>query len=468
MWHLCNRRAWLLFYTIAVYGTCQAATFTVTKTTDTTTTSVVGELRWAIKRCNATAGSSQILFNIPGTGPFTITPKQDLDAITKPVTINGYSQPGASANTLATGNNASLMIVLSGNNYTEGNAYEGTGNGLTFGSGSAGSTVKGLVINAWVNTGILIDGANSITIVGNFIGTNAAGTAQVANQAGLFIQSSNNTVIGTAAPADRNVIAGSFFFFNESSCIAIYGSNSSIIKNNYVGTNASGTATLGNSLAGIACISADGTIIGGATTAERNIVSGHAIVGVSLEAASSTQILGNYIGTDATGTHALGNQNLGICISGSGAVNSATSNVISSNLISGNRIGIKLGLASSLGANQNTVTKNLIGTDVTGLLALGNSYGVVINDNTNTVGGASLSARNVISANTVGGVLAYGSAQGNTITYNYIGLNSAGTAPLPNGYGVQLGVPGGHGAAPNNTVANNVFGGSNTQTTVGS
>jgi hypothetical protein len=451
-----------------VYITCQAATFTVTKTSDTYPTGQTGELRWAIQRCNATTGSHQILFNIPGTGPFTIKPVRDLDNIRRPVVINGYSQPGASVNTLATGDNARLMIVLNGNNYTEGNAYQGSGNGLSFVTGSTGSTVKGLVINAWVNTGIFIYRANNINIVGNFIGTDALGTTQVANQAGLFIQASYDTKVGSAALADRNIIAGSFFFFNSSACVVAYDSDRTVIKNNYVGTNASGTVALGNSLAGISCISANGSIIGGATLAERNVIAGHALVGISLETASSSNIQGNYIGTDTTGTHAIGNQNLGISVSGGGTANSATANTIRNNLISGNRIGIKLGLAAIHGANLNTVTNNLIGTDVTGNTALGNNYGIVINDHNNTVGGTSLTTRNTISANTVGGVLVYGSARNNTITYNYIGVNSAGTSPLPNGYGVQLGLPGGHGSAPNNTVANNVFGGSNGQTNVGS
>ncbi len=261
-------------------------------------------------------------------------------------------------------------------------------------------------------------------------------------------------------PADRNIIAGSFFFFNESSCIVADNSQGTVIKGNYIGTNASGTAALGNSLSGITCAASNNSVIGGSTPAERNIISGHVIVGISIESSSNTQITGNYIGTDASGSLALGNANEGIGIIGSGLANSATNNSITGNVISGNYIGITLGSISSLGANQNTIQNNYIGTDHTGNLALPNKYGIVINDNGNTIGGNASSNRNIIAANSVGGILIYGGAQNNVIQYNYIGLN-ASSAPLPNGYGIQLGLPGGKGAASTNSIANNSFGGGN-------
>lgn len=425
-----------------------AGTFTVTKTTDTYPTGRTGELRWAIQQSNRTRGSNQINFNIPGTGPFTIIPQDDLDPITRPVTINGYSQPGARQNTLAIGNNAQLLVVINGNNYKAGDVSEGTGNGLTFVRGSNGSIVKGLVINTWINTGILIYGVNSITIIGNFIGTNAAGTAQAANQCGIYVGLGDSTVIGTVLPADRNVIAGSFFFFNESACIAVSQANGTSIVNNYIGTNKTGTATLNNSLAGVSCIDSNSTTIG------QNIISGHTICGVSLEGASFSSIQGNYIGTDVSGTKILPNLNVGIVVSGFGTPNTATKNSISNNLISGNRIGIKLGLASSLGANKNSVQGNFIGTDCTGKKKLGNSYGIVVNDGANTIGGIT---RNIISGNSIGGILLYGSAGGNVIKGNYIGLDITGKTALANGYGIQLGLTGGKGAAGTNTFQNNIF-----------
>ena len=446
---------------LCIQNTTLATTFTVTKTSDHAPIGQTGELRWAIQQANVTAGSHQILFNIPGTGPFVIEPVSDMDSITSPVVIDGYSQPGATENTLATGNNAHLQIVISGKNYTTGDAYYGYGNGLFFDQGSDGSTLKGVVINGWVNNGLVVYNANDINILGNFIGTNPTGTAQLANQTGIYMESSARTVIGSASPADRNIIAGSFFFFNNSACVVMNNSPGAIIKGNYIGTNAAGTAKLGNSLAGITCIISNNSVIGGTTAAEKNVVSGHVIVGISIEVSSNIQIMGNYIGTNVNGTSALGNSNIGISINGSGQTNSSINNIIVNNLISGNYVGIRLGFFSSFGANQNIIRNNYIGTDYTGNNALPNKYGIMINDNSNTIGGNSVTYRNIISANTLGGMLIYGGAKNNVIQNNYIGLNKVGAA-LPNKYGIQLGLLGGKGAASINNISTNSFGGGNT------
>ena len=69
---------------------------TVTNTND----SGAGSLRQAILDANAAPGVDTITFNIAGTGVRTIQPLTELPVITEAVNIDGYSQPGASANTL--------------------------------------------------------------------------------------------------------------------------------------------------------------------------------------------------------------------------------------------------------------------------------------------------------------------------------------------------------------------------------
>ena len=94
-------------------------------------------LRAAIQEANDTAGTDQIRFNIVSAASVkTISPASALPTITEAVTINGYSQTGASANTLATGNDAVLKIQLNG-------ANAGPVNGLTI--EASDSTIKGLV-----------------------------------------------------------------------------------------------------------------------------------------------------------------------------------------------------------------------------------------------------------------------------------------------------------------------------------
>jgi hypothetical protein len=83
-------------------ASASAATFTVTNVNDAGS----GSLRQAIFDANASAGVDVINFSIPGSGVQTIAPLSQLPDITGPVAINGYSQPGSSANALAGGDNA--------------------------------------------------------------------------------------------------------------------------------------------------------------------------------------------------------------------------------------------------------------------------------------------------------------------------------------------------------------------------
>src|SRR2546426_604464 len=146
-----------------------------------------------------------INFNISGAGVHTINVGTDASAagiplptIVNPVTINGYSQPGASVNTQANSDNAVILIELNGTG--AGTAV----NGLTLGAGSDGSTIRGLAINRFQadsslngGVGILIE-SDGNTIVGNFVGTNSAGTAEMPNGGdGIRIVDASNNQIGS-------------------------------------------------------------------------------------------------------------------------------------------------------------------------------------------------------------------------------------------------------------------------------
>jgi hypothetical protein len=95
-------------------------------------------LRAAIQQANATPGADSINFNIPGIGVKTIFPASALPDITEAVTINGYSQPGSSANTLSAGTNAVLRIQIDG-------SLANVGVGLDIEANN--TVVRGLVIN---------------------------------------------------------------------------------------------------------------------------------------------------------------------------------------------------------------------------------------------------------------------------------------------------------------------------------
>src|SRR2546421_5909985 len=190
-------------------------------------------LRAAIQESNAIAGTDNIYFNIPGTGVKTISPGSSLPDITSAVYIDGYTQTGASQNTLQNGDNAVLTIELNGLN--SGVAY-----GLKIVAG--GCTVRGLVIRTFSEGQISVTTNGGNAIEGNFIGTNAAGTAPGACQSlpgavtdGIDIFTGNNTIGGTTA-AVRNIISG-----NCGSGIEIVSGNTSNILGNFIGTDLTGT-----------------------------------------------------------------------------------------------------------------------------------------------------------------------------------------------------------------------------------
>jgi len=147
-----------------------ATTFTVNSTNDLGDGACDASectLRDAIETANATSGADVINFNIPGTGVHTIKPNPVALGITDRVTIDGYTQPGSSPNTLAKGTNAMLKIELDGTN--------GANNGLIIHAGGSGSVVKGLVINRFTN-GIQALDSSQNRIESNFIGTDFGGS----------------------------------------------------------------------------------------------------------------------------------------------------------------------------------------------------------------------------------------------------------------------------------------------------
>ncbi len=306
---------------LALSALASAATITVTGTGDTIAVDGFVTLREAIASANGNANVNAdvvgvglygsldtIHFNIAGVGVRTIQPTSPLPNITEPLVIDGFSQPGSSANTLAVGNDSVHLIEIDGTN-----AGLGT-NALTITTAGGGSTIRGLVINRFQQdgsgnggNGILLNVSSNNTIAGNFIGTNAAGNAASANGGSavfLFNGATNNT-IGGLTPAARNVLSG-----NQDDGIRFGNSPTvgNLVQGNYIGVNASGTAAVPN-IIGVQITGSGGNTIGGSTAAARNVISGNTVSGIDINnlGASNNLIQGNFIGTDATGTLPVGN-----------------------------------------------------------------------------------------------------------------------------------------------------------------
>lgn len=476
--------------------TAHAANFTVTTSDDHDdgTCNADCSLREAINAVNAGAGGDTISFNIPGPGVRTINVGATGGfSVTKAVTIDGTTQPGFVATPLielngagagnATGINVNAPNVTIkgliinrfanfginfdsfGNNSVQG-CYIGTNAaGTGFASNGAGGvrlnvgniTIGGTtaaarnVISGNTGPGILVI-IGSSSIQGNFIGTDATGTAPLANgTAGIILDGASTCTIGGTAAGARNVISG-----NSGDGIWIRNSaTSNVVQGNFIGTDATGLIEISNSgdgLAGVRITASNNNTIGGTAAGAGNVLSGGEganAYGIQVNNSTGTNIQGNTVGLNATGTAKLGNDAGGIILlGGSGTIIGGTA-AGSRNVISGN------GGAGILILSDNTQVKgNFLGTDTSGNSALGNgASGVLINggDN-NTIGGTTTADRNVISGNGNGGVRIVGAADNNLVQGNFIGTDVSGVNALGNGAGF-------HGVLIRESSTHNTIGG---------
>src|SRR5262249_28299258 len=179
-----------------------------------------------------------------------------------------------------------------------------------------------------------------------------------------------------------------------------------LLAGNFIGTDFSGTMALGNGHAGIDFDNAPGNTVGGTAAGLGNLISANAQEGVLLAGFSTTGnlIQGNRIGTNVGGTSALGNLLDGVSISQGAAGNTiGGASPGAGNTVSGNH---GAGLSISFAAAGNLVQGDFIGTDFTGTTSLSNaSAGILIQGaSSNTIGGTTTTARNVISGNQGDGI----------------------------------------------------------------
>jgi hypothetical protein len=289
-------------------------------------------------------------------------------------------------------------------------------------------------------------GTDGNRITGNIIGLDATGTYSMTNgDTGVFVGfAASNNVVGGENPGARNLINGGVW-------LQSLGTTGNRVVGNYIGTDSNGTAAPGNRGNGVALIDGPSdNVVGGETSAARNIISGNAEHGVFMQGAGTTanEVKGNTIGTDVTGARPLGNGLVGVLI-----MHGASGNLVGGNsegarnIISGNRLyGVQL---QDPGTSGNRLQSNYIGTDASGTAAVPNAKdGVVISEgaSNNLVGGEMPVERNLISGNGEIGVNLAVDVTGNRVLGNYIGTNVAGTQAVGNG---QSGVHIGFGAFDN-------------------
>ena len=424
-----------------------SAIFVVTSTADTdgATCTATCTFRQAINAANSGAGADTINFNVQGAGVQTFARTSNYPALTGPTVIDGYTQPGATANTLAVGSDANILIRITGGTNTLGQAR-----GFIVSGG--GSTIRGVSISVsgGGSPGLGIEFTDSVgntnnVVEGVWIGLSADGLSVSNALQSIQAFGASNTSglrLGGPSPQQRNVLqSGEVPFAGPVPALDI-ASNSAVIINNYFNLDKTGSVRIS---AGLAPTLPNGARFGGPSAAERNVL----LNGVNIASGSGVIVEGNYFGIGADG---------GTPINGSGphiSVNGGSAHVIRGNVIAsgdGSQKGIVFG---TVAASNVQILGNKIGIAANGSTARGLAVGIQLGSGAvaTIIGGVGNAEGNII-ANSVGAGIEIDGASGSQIIGNTIGLNAfaqsagnlgAGIRVLHNGSGNQIGstVPGG-------------------------
>ena len=401
-----------------------AGTFNVTNVND----SGAGSLRQAITDANANAGADTIAFNIAGSGVHTIVLATPLPNITSPATIDGYTQAGASPNTLPVGQglDTALRIEITG----------GAGVTTCFGVLANDTSIRGLAVNGCTTSVDFVSGSN-VRVEGCFLGTDPAGTQRLVDSGQEVIVGSVVTggVVGGSTPASRNILTACGVAVS-----APAGNVGAKVQGNLINLAAAGDALLTPP-----CPSSTFPIVlngSGAQILGNSIAGGSS--GIFLSGSGHT-VRGNFIGTDATGTVAFGLSQSGMDVAGT------------NHLIGGSAPGDGNVIAAAdfyqgivLGGSGHVVYGNFVGTDVSGTRDLGNRrIGINVSGTDITIGGTGPGQGNTVAFNGAtsgsGGIWVSGQhvrIRGNRIYANY------GTT-FNTGLGIDLAVGSVGGMTPN-------------------
>ena len=270
-----------------------ASTFTVNSTADLGDTGAADglcvtsdgqcTLRAAIQQANATPDADTVAFAI-GAGPQRIGIASPLPAITAPLVVDGWTQPGFSG--------VPLIEIA-------GSLFSGDGVRITGGN----STLRGLVINGFGGDGVLLQTLGNNVVEGCYIGTSADGTQADRNLgSGIRIESYANRVGGLTIP-QRNVISGNGGLGIEGG-ILIYGESAfgNVVQGNFIGLDAAGLNPIANLGRGVAVHFASYNLIGGSEPGAGNLIAGNRATGIRIMSSSTGNIVWrNWIGINKLG-----------------------------------------------------------------------------------------------------------------------------------------------------------------------
>ena len=177
-----------------------------------------------------------------------------------------------------------------------------------------------------------------------------------------------------------NLIEKNTFSGNGASGIRGSFAQFNTIQSNIIGLSSDDATVIPNGQGGILLLGGISNIIGGTTAAKRNVVSGNGLAGIFLSNSASNSVKGNYIGVNSSGSGTtFGNTGAGIALSTSfaddniiGGTENGAGNVIAFNTTQG------ISLASTTGTG-NRISSNAIHDN--GSLGIDiNADGVTAND----------------------------------------------------------------------------------------
>lgn len=384
------------------------ATFAVTNAADTGT----GSLRWAIQQANLTDAADTVVFSI-GSGAATITIGSSLD-ITKPITIDGATQPGYAG---------APLIRITNSGTASGGLYVN----------APGSVIRGLSVTNMGTAANPNDGPGislvkqNIVVENCYLGLTPTGAAAGNERDGVAL----------GVDADGAIIRNNVIGSNGDDGVQIYTDNVTI-TGNIIGLNPAGSALRANGGHGVHNMGFVNVIVGGDTASLGNVISGNAGAGVyfaNLNAKGG--IYNNFIGVSKSGNAKFANGTWGVHLV-------ATNDVQVGGPGKGNRIGGK-GITLTGNGRNNVIRENQIGFGVNPAFDVGDSTGIELNsgfDNdvsNNVVGRVSTGIR------VVGG--------DNFVESNYVGVLRDNTTAVPCVDGIV--VAGDWNELRTNVVANN-------------
>jgi len=272
---------------------------------------------------------------------------------------------------------------------------------------------------------------------GNLVSKNRVGLGldEVADgnqKFGVQILSSGNDIID-------NVISG-----NGRSGLVISGAQATdnAVYGNRIGTDSTGTVSVGNNL-GVLVTRADNNVIGGTGVGQRNYISGNNGAGIFVAGASSGTVFeNNYVGLNVAGTAAIANGGTGVFLRAGANQTFVTGNYVAGNTLS--QISVV-----ALGTTGNTISANHIGFGSDMSRIDGGVAGILLSANGNTIGGATELEGNFITGGFAGISFNGTSSRDNIIQHNRIGTDAAG-----NDFGMVSGLQFLQGARDNSVVEN--------------